>query len=40
MDEGFIEDLIGDGESWWKEWFVDIKRWSDKEVEDTRVVWT
>lgn len=39
ITEGFIEDLISDGELWWKEWFFDIRRWCDKEVEDTRVVW-
>lgn len=39
MKVGFIEDLIGEDELWWKEWFVEIKRWSDRELDDTRVVW-
>lgn len=38
-EEGFIEDLIGDGESQWKIWFEDISRWNNKVVVKIRMVW-
>ncbi|XP_058726543.1 uncharacterized protein LOC131597900 [Vicia villosa] len=39
MEEGYIEDLIGEGETWWRTWFTEIKKWEDAKVDDSRVVW-
>lgn len=39
FDEGFIEGLTGEGESWWKNWFLDIRRWKEVEVDISRVIW-
>ncbi|XP_058732902.1 uncharacterized protein LOC131604483 [Vicia villosa] len=38
-EEGFIEDLIAEGETWWKSWFSDIKRWEEGMVAESRDVW-
>ncbi|XP_058726669.1 uncharacterized protein LOC131598038 [Vicia villosa] len=38
-EPGFIEDMIGEGESWWKDWFEDIRRWKDADRDESRVVW-
>lgn len=39
MEEGYIEDLIGEGETWWKTWFYEIKKCEETMVDDSRVVW-
>ncbi|XP_058775277.1 uncharacterized protein LOC131649535 [Vicia villosa] len=39
LEEGFIEDLIGEGELWWKEWFSVIKKWEEGSVDGSRDVW-
>ncbi|XP_058746552.1 uncharacterized protein LOC131619480 [Vicia villosa] len=38
-EEGFIEDLIGEGEVWWKTWFLEIKKWEPGAVDQHRDVW-
>ncbi|XP_058746558.1 uncharacterized protein LOC131619486 [Vicia villosa] len=35
----FIEDLIVEGETWWKNWFSEIKRWEEGTVGESRDVW-
>ncbi|XP_058746554.1 uncharacterized protein LOC131619483 [Vicia villosa] len=35
----FIEDLIVEGETWWKSWFSEIKRWEEGTVGESRDVW-
>ncbi|XP_058763424.1 uncharacterized protein LOC131636852 [Vicia villosa] len=38
-EEGIIKDLIGDGETWWKQWFQVIRRWNELDIDDGRVSW-
>ncbi|XP_058775853.1 uncharacterized protein LOC131650141 [Vicia villosa] len=38
-EEGVIEDLIGVGETWWKQWFQVIRRWNELDIDDGRVSW-
>ncbi|XP_058774651.1 uncharacterized protein LOC131648933 [Vicia villosa] len=38
-EEGVIEDLIGEGETWWKQWFAVVRRWNEKDIDDDRVIW-
>ncbi|XP_058725835.1 uncharacterized protein LOC131597141 [Vicia villosa] len=38
-EEGFIEDLIGEGKSWWKSWFSEIKKWEEGMMDDCRDAW-
>ncbi|XP_058776191.1 uncharacterized protein LOC131650502 [Vicia villosa] len=39
MEDGYIEDLIGEGETWWRTWFSEIKKWEEDRVDDSRVAW-
>ncbi|XP_058740987.1 uncharacterized protein LOC131613324 [Vicia villosa] len=39
VEEGFIEDLLREGESWWRNWFSEIKRWEEGMVDDRRDMW-
>ncbi|XP_058766204.1 uncharacterized protein LOC131639756 [Vicia villosa] len=39
MEEGYIGELIGDGSTWWKQWFIDIKPWKSPDVDEERVSW-
>ncbi|XP_058783878.1 uncharacterized protein LOC131658623 [Vicia villosa] len=39
VEEGVIDDLIGDGETWWKQWFNVIRRWNELDIDDGRVSW-
>ncbi|XP_058775265.1 uncharacterized protein LOC131649523 [Vicia villosa] len=39
LEDGFIEDLIGGGEDWWKGWFSEIKKWEVGAVAQERDVW-
>lgn len=36
---GFIGDLIKEGETWWKSWFFEIKRWETGMVDGRRDAW-
>lgn len=38
-EDGFISDLIREGETWWKEWFSEIKRWEAGMVDGRRDAW-
>ncbi|XP_058726326.1 uncharacterized protein LOC131597659 [Vicia villosa] len=38
-EAAFIEDLIAEGESWWKSWFSDIKKWEEGMIGESRDVW-
>ncbi|XP_058726434.1 uncharacterized protein LOC131597779 [Vicia villosa] len=38
-EEGFIRELIGDGQTWWRQWFKEVRPWSAREVDSERVVW-
>ncbi|CAI8607977.1 unnamed protein product [Vicia faba] len=37
-EEGVIEDLIGGGETWWKHWFVEVRRWNEEELKESLTV--
>ncbi|XP_058750416.1 uncharacterized protein LOC131623425 [Vicia villosa] len=39
VDEGAIQDLIEGGEAWWKQWFREIRRWKDTDVDEGRLIW-
>lgn len=39
LDEDFIKGLTGEGEVWWKRWFVDIGRWKDTKVDNNKAMW-
>ncbi|XP_058777091.1 uncharacterized protein LOC131651443 [Vicia villosa] len=38
-EEGFIEDLIGEGETWWKSWFSEVKKWEADTIDKGRDAW-
>ncbi|XP_058747128.1 uncharacterized protein LOC131620126 [Vicia villosa] len=39
VEEGFIQDLIGEGNTWWRQWFKEIKPWSYNIVDNDRDIW-
>lgn len=39
LEEGFIEDLIKVGETWWKSWFSIVEKWKAGCVDGNRDVW-
>ncbi|XP_058751484.1 uncharacterized protein LOC131624544 [Vicia villosa] len=39
LKEGYIKDLIAEGESWWKSWFLEIVKWEERLVDESRDVW-
>lgn len=39
MEEGFISELIGNGSTWWRQWFKDNRPWKASEVDGERVTW-
>lgn len=39
QEEGIIEELIGDGCTWWKQWFSSIMSWKSSDVDSERVAW-
>lgn len=39
VEEGLIGDLIGVSETWWKQWFLVIRRWNEFDIDDGRVIW-
>ncbi|XP_058746299.1 uncharacterized protein LOC131619193 [Vicia villosa] len=38
-EEGFIEDLIREGDLWWKDWFSVIKMWEEGSIDGSRDAW-
>lgn len=38
-EEGELGDLIASGAYWMHKWFVEVKRWEPKVVDDKRVTW-
>lgn len=38
LEEGFNEELIREGTSWWKHWFKSIRPWSSEDVDSERVM--
>ncbi|CAI8603026.1 unnamed protein product [Vicia faba] len=36
-EEWVIEDLIGEGETWWKQWFSEVRRWNEEDVNNGRL---
>lgn len=38
-EEGEINDLICDSESWWKQWFNVIKPWKEDDIDKERLMW-
>lgn len=39
LEEGYISELIGDGSTWWKQWFKEIRPWSLLDVDEEIVMW-
>lgn len=39
LEEGFIEDFIGEEETWWKTRFSEVKKWEEVMVDEYRDVW-
>lgn len=39
MDDGYIQAILDDSEEWFYEVFSDIRKWSQKEIDNERVVW-
>ncbi|CAK8572702.1 unnamed protein product [Lathyrus sativus] len=39
MEEGEIHGLIREGESWWNQWFTEIMKWKETDVDHERVTW-
>ncbi|XP_058749783.1 uncharacterized protein LOC131622758 [Vicia villosa] len=38
-ETGFIRELIGEGQTWWKQWFKEVRPWEETGVDPERVVW-
>lgn len=39
LEEGATSDLIKDGRSWWSQWFTEIRRWKEEDVDKERATW-
>lgn len=39
LEEGVLEEFLKGGASWWEEWFLDIEKWKDGDVDSTTAVW-
>ncbi|XP_058763176.1 uncharacterized protein LOC131636584 [Vicia villosa] len=39
MEEGIIQELIDEGEWWWKQWFKSIRPLKSRDVDSEQVVW-
>lgn len=39
VEEIFIQDLIGEGNTWLRKWFQEIKLWSFNSVDNDRGIW-
>ncbi|XP_058742013.1 uncharacterized protein LOC131614447 [Vicia villosa] len=38
-EEGFIDDLIKEGETWWQSWFINIVKWEAGIIDSSRDAW-
>ncbi|KAI5391408.1 hypothetical protein KIW84_076277 [Lathyrus oleraceus] len=39
MEPKEICDLIREGKSWWSQWFLEIRKWSEVDMDNERVTW-
>lgn len=39
LEDGFISELIGEGSTWWKQWFKMIRPWKNYDVDTGKVMW-
>lgn len=39
MEEGYINELLGEGSSRWKRWFKEIRSWNVYDVDIEKVMW-
>lgn len=39
LEEGYIQDFIGEEETWWRSWFTDIRKWKEGIVDEFQDVW-
>ncbi|CAI8603272.1 unnamed protein product [Vicia faba] len=38
-EEGIIEELTGERDEWWKQWFLEVRRWREEDVDEGRTMW-
>lgn len=38
-EDGALSVFMGEGEGWWKEWFVEVSKWSEEDIDVSRAVW-